>query len=312
MKWKRGEYLPMKVGAHNIEITHPDKILFPQDGITKSDLIEYYRNVADVMLPYLKDRPLVMNRYPNGIDKPWFVQQSVSDYFPDWIDRVEVTKEGGKITHVVCQQAATLVYLVNQNSLVFHTWLSREDLPDTPDLLVFDLDPSDKVYEKVREAAGLLKNFLLDLGLDPLVKSSGSRGLHLVIPLNRKAAYAEVHAFAHDVAEFISAREPEKLTIEQRKGKRHGRVLVDYMRNSYGQLLVAPYSVRAKDGVPVAAPLDWEEVVNPNVNPGTYTLKNILQRLKKEGDPWAGRWSKTFSIKKAARKFEELKLAINR
>lgn len=299
----------MKVGARNVEITHPDKIMFPADGLTKSDLIDYYRNVADFMLPYLKDRPLVMNRYPNGIDQPWFVQQAASDYFPDWIQRVEVAKEGGKVTHVLCQQAATLVYLVNQNSLVFHTWLSRQDLPENPDLLIFDLDPSDDSFEKVREAARLLKDFLGSLGLVPLVKSTGSRGLHLVLRLNRKAAYAEVHAFAHAVAEFISKLEPEKLTIEQRKKNRQGRVLVDYMRNSYGQLAVAPYSVRAIAGAPIAAPLEWAEVFDPDINPRTFTLKNFLQRLARNGDPWAGSWSKTFSITKAAKKLAELKMS---
>jgi bifunctional non-homologous end joining protein LigD len=308
---KRREPL-MKVGAHDIEITHPDKILFPEDGITKSDLIEYYRNVADVILPYLKDRPLVMNRYPNGIDKSWFVQQSISDYFPKWIDRVELKKEGGRITHVVCQNAATLVYLANQNCITFHTWLSKRDLLENPDLMVFDLDPSDRNFEKVKEAAALLKSFLLDLGLDPLVKSTGSRGLHVILPLNRKASFAEVHNFAHDIAELVVRRESEKLTIEQRKDKRHGRVLVDYMRNSYGQLLVAPYSVRAKPGAPVAIPLDWEEAFSPGIDPRSFTIKNVLGRLAKKGDPWIGRWTKRFAIDKASRKLRELKIAGSR
>ena len=132
----------MKIGNQNVELSNPDKVLFPEDGITKGDLIEYYRKIAEVMLPYLKDRPLVMNRYPDGIRKAGFVQQSISEYFPDWIDRVEVKKESGTVTHVVCQQAATLVYLANQASIVLHTWLSKQDKLDYPDQLVFDLDPS--------------------------------------------------------------------------------------------------------------------------------------------------------------------------
>ena len=299
----------MKLGTHEIKITHPDKVLFPEDGITKGELIEYYHEVAEVMLPYLKDRPLVMNRYPNGIDKPWFVQQSVSDYFPEWIDRIEVKKEGGRITHAICQNAASLVYLVNQDALVFHTWLSRQDLPDHPDLMVFDLDPSDNDFEKVRWAAGLFKSFLEEMDLEPLVKSTGSRGLHIVLPLDRKIDFAQVHSFAYDIAETISNREPAKLTIEQRKEKRQGRVLVDYMRNSYGQLLVAPYSVRAKRGAPVAAPLDWKEVFDSQINPQTFNLKNIKLRLAQKGDPWAGKWAKRFTLKKAMRKMKELKLA---
>ena len=296
----------MKIGNQNVEITHPNKVLFPEDGITKAEVIEYYRNIAEVILPYLKDRPLVMNRYPDGIAKTSFVQQSISDYFPDWIDRVEVKKEGGSVIHVVCQQAATLVYLANQDCLVLHTWLSKRDRLDHPDQLVFDLDPSGDDFEVVREAAQTLKLFLEDLDLKPLVKTSGSRGLHVIVPLNRKAAFSEVHAFAHGVAELLSLRLPDKFTIEQRKEKRKGRVLIDYMRNSYGQLMVAPYSLRAKMGAPVAAPLDWEEVSNQRINPQTYTMKNIQQRLAKKGDPWEGQFDKPYSLDKAGRKLKEM------
>jgi bifunctional non-homologous end joining protein LigD len=296
----------MKIGNQNVEITHPDKLLFPEDGITKEEVIEYYRDIADVMLPYLKDRPLVMIRYPNGIGKTSFVQQSISDYFPEWIDRVEVKKEGGTVTHVVCQQAATLVYLANQDCIVLHTWSSKRDRLDYPDQLVFDLDPSVDDFEMVREAAQILRKFLEDLDLKPLVKTTGSRGLHVIVPLNRQAAFSEVHSFAHDVAEQLALRLPEKLTIEQRKEKRKGRVLIDYMRNSYGQLMVAPYSLRAKTGAPVAAPLDWEEVSNRKINPQTYTLKNIQKRLAKKGDPWAGQFDKPYSLDKAGKKLKEL------
>ena len=153
----------------------------------------------------------------------------------------------------------------------------------------------------------MLRKFLRELDLEPLVKTTGSRGLHVVLPLNRKAAFAEVHSFAHDVAEVLARREPEKVTIEQRKEKRQGRVLVDYMRNSYGQLVVAPYSVRAIAGAPVAAPLDWEEVSSGKISPQKYTVKNVFQRLSRKGDPWEGQWSKTYGLDKAGKKLKELK-----
>jgi bifunctional non-homologous end joining protein LigD len=300
----------MKIGSQNIELSNPDKVLFSQDGITKGDLVEYYRQIAEFMLPYLKDRPLVMNRYPDGIQKPGFVQQSISEYFPDWIDRVDVKKEGGSITHVVCQKTATLVYLANQACVVLHTWLSKQDKLDYPDQLVFDLDPSGEDFDRVREAAGLLRKFLQRFDLDPLVKTTGSRGLHVVLPLNRKAAFAEVHGFAHDVAAAMAGLEPEKVTIEQRKEKRKGRVLLDYMRNSYGQLVVAPYSIRARPGAPVAAPLDWEELSSGKISPQKYTLKNIFQRLARKGDPWESQWGKTYSLDKARKKLNELKPSV--
>jgi bifunctional non-homologous end joining protein LigD len=300
----------IKVGSHTIELSNTEKALFPEDGITKGDLIEYYRQVADIMLPYLQDRPLTLFRYPDGINHQVLVQQEISENYPDWIDRVSVKKrEGGSIDHVLCQNASTLVYLANQACITLHVWLSRKDSLEYPDQLIFDLDPSGKDFNRVRESALLLRKFLNDLGLESWVKTSGSRGLHVIIPLDRQADFNQVHRFAHDVAEILSKREPEKLTIEARKEKRKDRIFLDFVRNSYGQTVVAPYSVRAIPGAPVAAPLDWDEISEPDLGPQSFTIKNVLGRLSRKKDPWEGIWHKTCSLDKAQKNLNLLKKA---
>jgi bifunctional non-homologous end joining protein LigD len=297
----------IRVGKYAVKLSNTDKVLFPGDSITKGDLIDYYRQIAVVMLPYIKDRPLVMHRFPDGIDAEGFYQQEVSDYFPDWIERVSVKKEGGSISHVVCRNAATLVYLANQACITLHVWLSRQDRLNNPDQLIFDLDPPDKDFEPVREAAQLLRQFLQRLSLESLVKTTGSRGLHVIVPLDRSAGFDRVRSFARGVAETLSRLEPRKVTSELSKEKRKGRIFLDYIRNSYGQTAVAPYAVRARPGAPVATPLDWDELTEPHLNAQSYTIKNMLQRLSRRQDPWQGMWRRVYSLDKAEKKLEELK-----
>jgi bifunctional non-homologous end joining protein LigD len=296
----------IKVDNHIIELSNISKVLFPDDGITKGDLIEYYHKIAEIMLPYLRDRPLVMYRYPDGINKDGIVQQKVLDYFPDWIESIRVKKAGGSVEHIVCQNTATLIYLANQACFPLHIWMSRRDLLDYPDQLIFDLDPSGKDFELVREVALILRKFLQNLNLEPLVKTTGSRGLHVALPLDRSANFNEVRTFARRVANIMAEREPEKITIEQRKQKRGERVLLDYVRNSYGQTVVAPYSVRARPGAPIATPLDWDDVSNQSIGPQSYSLKNIFERLDQKRDVWAGEWRKVYSLEKAIKKLNEI------
>jgi bifunctional non-homologous end joining protein LigD len=298
----------IRIGGHSIELTHTDKILFPEDGLTKGDLIDYYRKIAPVMLPYLADRPLVMHRFPEGIHSEGFIQQKISDYFPDWVERVAVAKEGGNISHVVCQNAATLIYLANQACVTLHVWLSRQDLLRNPDQLIFDLDPPGKDFGAVREAALILRKLFNQLDLEPLVKTTGSSGLHIVIPLDRSATFEEVRGFARGMAEYLSAG-GSVFTAEQRKDKRNGRVLLDYARNSYGQTVVAPYAVRARPGAPIAAPLDWDEVSDSKLSSQSYSIKNIFQRLDRSNDPWKGLWRKGHSLEKIRKKLESWKKA---
>ncbi len=297
----------VRVGGHTIALSNTGKLFFPEDGITKGDLIAYYHRIAEVMLPYVAGRPMTMHRFPDGIEGEGFYQQEASDYFPDWIERLPVKREGGTTTHVICQNVATLVYLANQACITPHVWLSRKDRLYYPDLLIFDLDPPGKDFTPVRQAAQLLREVLVELGLVPFVKTTGSRGLHLVVPLDRSTHFDQVRAFARDVAEVLSRYQPDKLTSETRKEKRGGRVFVDYFRNSYAQTAVAPYAVRARAGAPVAAPIGWDEVADPDTDSQSYNIKNVFHRLSRKGNPWQGLWQKSFSLERAQQRLNSIR-----
>ncbi len=277
----------VEIGGRRIELSHQDRVLFPEAGLTKGDLVQYYRRVAGTMGPHLAERPLNLHRFPHGIEEPGFIQQHAADYFPDWIPRVTVEKERGVVTHVVGGEAATLVYLANQGVVTLHAWLSRADRLHHPDRLIFDLDPPGDDFAPVRRAAFATHDLLEDLGLAAFVMTTGSKGLHVTVPLDRSADFDATRAFARAAAEVLAARHPEELTVEQRKAKRKGRVYLDVMRNAYGQTAVSPYAVRARPGAPVATPLDWDEVGNPALHPRRYTLGNLFRRLGQKRDPWA-------------------------
>jgi bifunctional non-homologous end joining protein LigD len=296
----------MRIGRRTVELSNRDKVFFPASNITKGDLIDYYYKVSENMIPHLEARPLTMHRFPDGIDGEGFYQQEISDYFPEWIDRVTVRKEGGTISHAICQNAATLIYLANQACITPHVWLSRKDRLDYPDLMVFDLDPPADDFDPVKYAAQLLGGFLRELGMRPFVKTTGSRGLHVVVPLDRSADFEEVRHFAHDVAATLVEREPDQLTIEQRKEKRSGRVFIDYSRNSYGLTVVPPYAVRAKAGAPIATPIDWDELRDKDLTSQSYTMKNVFRRISHKQDPWRGIGRKTHSLSKAKRQLWSL------
>jgi bifunctional non-homologous end joining protein LigD len=278
----------MKIGSHTIELSNLDKVLFPDDGITKGDLIDYYQRIANIILPHLAGHPLSLQRFPNGIQAEGFYQKEISDYFPDWIRRVsvEVKEDQTRQDQVVCDNVETLVYLANQACITLHPWLSRADKLNHPDKLIFDLDPPGNDFETVRFAAGRLREMLQKAGLVPFVMTTGSKGLHVVVPLDQSADFDEVRAFVRQLADDLARREPERLTTETRKDQRHGRVFLDYLRNAYGQTGVAPYTVRAKPGAPVATPLDWAELADPQLHSQSYTVRNIFQRLGQKADPW--------------------------
>lgn len=278
----------MKIGSHTIELSHLDKVLFPDDGITKGDLIDYYQRIADIMLPHLANHPLSLQRFPNGIQVEGFYQKEIPDYFPTWIRgvSVEVKEDQTRQAQVVCENVETLVYLANQACITLHPWLSRVDKLNYPDKLIFDLDPPRGDFETVRFAAGRLRELLQERGLVPFVMTTGSKGLHVVVPLDRSADFDEVRAFVRELADELARREPKRLTTETRKDQRHGRVFLDYLRNAYGQTGVAPYTVRAKPGAPVATPLDWAELADPQLHSQSYTMRNIFHRLGHKADPW--------------------------
>jgi bifunctional non-homologous end joining protein LigD len=276
------------VDGHRVELSHPGKVLFPDDGLTKGDLVDYYRRIAEVALPHWRDRPLTMHRFPDGIGEEGFFQKNMPDHFPGWIDRAEMPKEGGSVTHVVANNAATLVYLANQGCITAHLGLSRTDRPDRPDQMIFDLDPSDDDFAKVQQAAAWLREVLDELELPSFVKTTGSRGLHVLVPLDRSADFDTMREVARGLAEHLAARHPDALTVAQRKNARGTRVFIDYLRNAYGQTAVAPYSVRARPGAPVATPVTWDAALASGLSPRQYTIKNIFRRLGQTDDPWAG------------------------
>ncbi len=276
----------LHIDSHAVELTHTDRVLFPDDGLTKGDLIAYYRAVADTMLPHLRDRPLTLNRFPGGLARGGFIQQAISDYYPDWVSRITVEKEGGRLTHVVCNDTATLIYLANQACITLHAWLSRTDDLQHPDKMILDLDPSENDFRVVRSAARALHALLDEIGLPAFLMTTGSRGLHVTVPLDRSADFPTVRDFAQNLAAELVRRDPEHLTTEQRKEQRRGRLFVDTFRNAYGQTAVAPYSVRARPHAPVATPLDWSELDDPDLSAVRYTLRTIPERLAQSPDPW--------------------------
>jgi bifunctional non-homologous end joining protein LigD len=276
----------IEIDGHAIALSNTDKILFPKANVSKGDLIDYYRNIAPTMLPHIAGRPLSFQRYPDGIEAGGFMQKNASDYFPDWIRRARLAKEDGEVDYVVAEDAATLVYLANQACVTLHAGLSRVDRIDHPDMLVLDLDPSDDDFAKVKRAAKDARALLAEAGLTSFVQTTGSRGLHVWVPLDRSATFDEVREIASDFAEALAARRPDERTTAQRKAKRGDRVFIDIARNAYGQTVVAPYSVRARPEASVATPLAWDEL-GSQTSPRRHTLRNILRRLAQKPDPWA-------------------------
>jgi bifunctional non-homologous end joining protein LigD len=291
--------------ARTFTISSPNKVFFPDAGLTKGDLIAYYEQIAPVMLPHVRGRIVTMARYPDGIAGKRFFQKSVPEHFPDWIHTLEVKKEGGTLEQLTIENAETLAYLANQGCIEIHVWPSRADRPDRPDRMIFDLDPSTDDFGLVRRAARAVRELLDSVGLPSFVMTSGSSGLHVVTPLDRKSSFDEVRDFAAAAARLIAAREDQSFTVEQRKHKRHGRVFIDYLRNAYAQHAVAPYAVRAKPGAPVATPLDWAEVADSKLHPRKYTVENLGRRLAQKGDPWKDIAASAASLGTLRRRLEE-------
>jgi bifunctional non-homologous end joining protein LigD len=279
-------------------ITHPEKILFPDDGITKGELASYYEMIAPVMLPHLRRRPITMERFHRGIGAPGFFQKDVVKGFPDWLERVEVPKKKGTVHHPMANDVRSLLWLANQNSITIHVWPSRTPNLYQPDICIFDLDPSNEDDLDVLRAAALQVRDLLDeLGLRSWIKTSGSKGFHIAVPLDGKSEFREVARFAHKVAATLVSRDPDHLTLEFLKVDRAGRILVDTGRNGYSATYAATYTVRARPGAPVSAPCTWEEVERGDVGPRTFTIRTMAQRLAATGDLWADLLKKKQSLK---------------
>jgi bifunctional non-homologous end joining protein LigD len=287
-------------------ITHPDKVLFPDDGITKGDLAKYYAAMAPVVLPHLEGRPVTMERYPAGIGKKGFWQKDVSKGFPEWLERVEVPKKDGVVHHAVITDERSLLWVTNQNTITQHVWISRVPELYYPDICVFDLDPSVDDAGAVRAAAIGLRNLLDELGLPSWVKTTGGKGFHLVVPLDGKSKMDEVARFADAVGRLFVSHAPDHLTQEFNKVDRKGRIYVDTGRNGYGATFAAAYTVRAKPGAPVSAPCTWEEIERGKVAPDTFTLRNMPARLRKVGDLWSDMRRRRRSLKRPIAKLKRM------
>jgi bifunctional non-homologous end joining protein LigD len=273
----------------DVKLSHPEKVLFPEDGITKADLAAYYASVAGAMLPHVRDRPLNLWRWNQGIGGRLVVQQDIPKGAPDWVQRVETPRrKGGSIEHVLCQDADTLRWLSNQNCITPHVWSARRDRLDRPDHIVFDFDPeAGSDFSLVREGALLAGEALRELGLEPFAMVTGSKGIHVIAPIKRTREAPWVRERAGEIGVEIAGRSPDTLTTEWRKEKRDGKILVDTARNTYGQTVVAPYAVRAIAGAPVATPLLWEELSDAKLSARSWTLRTVAARLEEQGDPWA-------------------------
>lgn len=284
-------------------ITHPEKVLFPADGITKGELAAYYEAIAPVMLPHLRRRPITMERYHRGIGAPGFFQKDVSKGFPEWLKRVEVPKHGGTVHHPLANDTRSLLWLANQNSITIHVWPSRTPNLYHPDVCVFDLDPAgDDEPDLLRAAALGLRDLLAELGLPSWIKTTGSKGFHIAVPLDGKSDFGIVARFAHRVGEIMVQRDPEHLTQEFLKADRGGRILVDTGRNAYSATFAAVYTVRARPGAPVSAPCTWEEIERNEVHPKSFTLRNMAQRIDGVGDLWADMLRRKRSLQPAVKK----------
>jgi bifunctional non-homologous end joining protein LigD len=292
----------LKLGKRIIEITHENKIYFPKDKITKKDVIEYYKKIGPTMITYTKNRPITMHRFPGGITHEGFYHKNAPDFFPKWIKLKKIARkeEKGSVNYVVLNDIATLIYIVNFGCLTPHLWLSKLDKLNYPDRMIFDFDPpSSKYFGLLCKKANELKIILQELGLHPLVMSTGSKGLHVTTPIVRDFTFSQVRTFAQSVAQILIDRDPKNLTLNVRKTERTKKIFVDTLRNSFGATGVAPYAIRAINGAPIACPLKWDELESKNLNPQKYNISNIFDRLKKTNDPWEDFDGYSASIKKA-------------
>lgn len=294
----------VRIGGRDVTLSRPEKVLFPDDGYTKADLVGYYRDIAPRILPHLEDRPLMLERYPDGLGKMVLVQKAAAKYFPDWIPTVTVQKHGGTVRHVLCNDEATLAYLANQACITPHTWLSRADRIEMPDQMVFDLDPSGAEFAQVKKTARVFQRVLEELKLPAFLKTSGSSGLHITVPLKRDADFDAVRGLAHAIAAIVLEDDPGTRTFEMSKAKRGGRILLDVHRNAWAQNVAPAFSVRARPGAPVSVPIAWDELDRRSLKPNEWTIRTVFRHLDKTPDPWAAYATSAVSARKAIKDVE--------
>ncbi len=309
----------LRVGARELSLSNLDKVLFPRDGYTKGDLIAYYRSVATWILPYLHDRPLTLQRYPDGIDAQSFFEKHLPRGLPDWAARTELTSPEGHRTHttyMLCNDEPTLVFVANLASIVLHVWTSCVGAIEEPDFIFFDLDPGERCSLKTLASAALeLRDLLKSIGIEPLVKTSGGMGLHALVPLAHGYSYDTAKLVAELVAQRLADARPDLVTLERSLARRdQSLVYFDYLQVGRGKTIVSAYSVRARDGAPVSMPLDWSEVEAfarkrsgaPWDAFAAFTIRTAPRRLEREGDLWAGKAWKPHRLESAIKKAQRV------
>jgi bifunctional non-homologous end joining protein LigD len=297
----------VRAGRRSISISSPDKVLFPDSGVTKLELAEHYARVGSAMLPHVRGRPVTMHVFPGGLDGPGIYIKKAPPHFPEWMPRVTVKKRDGETSMATIEDVAGLVFLANQNCITPHVWPARADDLLQPDRLIFDFDPPEGTdFADIRAGARACGDVLRAVGLVPFAMTSGSRGLHVITPIRRDTGWDEARAFADAVGERIADEDSEHLTTAFRIAKRGGRIYVDTTRNAYAQHGVAPYAVRAKPGAPVATPLRWEELDDSSLSAQSWNIRTIGDRLAGGGDPWKGIGRHARSVRKAAEQLAKL------
>jgi bifunctional non-homologous end joining protein LigD len=291
----------------SVRLTHQDKVLYPAVGITKWELAQYLKDVSEWMLPHLRHRPLVIVRCPDGQGGECFYQKHPGVGAPSNLRQIPIKEKQKNENFLIVDDAAGLISLAQMSSLELHVWGSREDNLEKPDRLIFDLDPAPEVsWEQVVDGARQVRDFLQELGLEGFVKTTGGKGLHIVVPIERRHDWDDAKSFCKRVAESIAIAAPDRCTTNMSKTARTGKIFVDYLRNARGATAVAPYSMRANPNANVSVPLAWEEL-GPRMHSDHFTVRNILRRLQSLGqDPWSAMESIRQNLSSPNRKLKSL------
>lgn len=276
----------VEVGGHKIKLTNLQKIIWPE-GLTKAHLIKYYFEIAPFLIPYLADRPIVLHRYPDGIAGDSFYQKDCPDYAPEWIRRIPVEhkKEGRIVNYIICDSEAALIWLANQACIEIHAWLSKTEHMNCPDLAVIDLDPPKTTpFKNVLKTALVVKQVLEEFGLKSYPKTSGARGIHILIPLAPRYQFPKVTAAMKIIAETVQSLLSKITTVERLVSKRGNKIYIDYLQNGKGKTIAFQYSARPLPGAPVSCPLYWSEVASGEINPAQFNISNMKDRIRRNGD----------------------------
>ncbi|MCF8010770.1 MAG: non-homologous end-joining DNA ligase [Clostridiales bacterium] len=302
----------IKVDDKKIRLTNLDKVFWPGQEFKKVHLIKYYSEMAPYVLPYIKNRPLVMKRYPNGINAESFYQKECPDYAPDWLETFPVKHTRKIINYIICNDTAALVWICNQGCIEVHAWLSTLKNVYNPDIAVMDLDPAEGTsFNMVVETALLIKEILTYFDLNSYIKTSGSTGMHVFIPMLPRYTFKEVTLCMKFAAELAVNAQPQKNTIERKIQKRYGKVYIDYLQNAKGKTMAYPYSLRPLPGAPVSAPLDWKEV-SKITSSTCYNMYNIKTKIAEKSElPWLNMWQNEQSIDKLFNAFSRKKSTVN-